>query len=57
MLFVYGSNDPWGAEPFHPSNKDSYTYTAPGANHGANIAALSRRTPRRRRRRCSGGPA
>jgi len=41
MLFVYGSNDPWGAEPFHPSNKDSYTYTAPGANHGANIAALT----------------
>lgn len=40
MLFVYGSNDPWGAEPFHPSSKDSYTYTAPGANHGANIAAL-----------------
>jgi len=41
MLFVYGSNDPWGAEPFHPSNKDSYTYTAPGANHGANIARLN----------------
>jgi hypothetical protein len=41
MLFVYGSDDPWGAEPFHPSNKDSYTYTAPGANHGANIAALT----------------
>jgi hypothetical protein len=40
MLFVYGSADPWGAEPFHPSNKDSYTFTAPGANHGANIAAL-----------------
>ena len=41
MLFVYGSNDPWGAEPFHPSNKDSFTFTAPGANHGANIAALT----------------
>ena len=41
MLFVYGSNDPWGAEPFHPSGKDSYTYTAPGANHGANIAQLT----------------
>jgi hypothetical protein len=40
MLFVYGSDDPWGAEPFHPSDKDSYTYTAPGANHGANIAKL-----------------
>lgn len=41
MLFVYGSDDPWGAEPFHPSNKDSYTYTAAGANHGANIAKLN----------------
>jgi hypothetical protein len=41
MLFVYGSNDPWGAEPFHPSGKDSYTYTAPGANHGANISRLT----------------
>ncbi|ONI70404.1 aminopeptidase [Actinosynnema sp. ALI-1.44] len=40
MLFVYGGNDPWGAEPFVPSRRDSYTYTAPGANHGANIAAL-----------------
>ncbi|CAM4224332.1 S28 family serine protease [Kibdelosporangium persicum] len=40
MLFVYGANDPWGAEPFVPSRNDSYTYTAPGANHGANIAAL-----------------
>jgi hypothetical protein len=41
MLFVYGSNDPWGAERFQPSGKDSYVYTAPGANHGANIARLS----------------
>ncbi|WP_260189024.1 S28 family serine protease [Actinophytocola gossypii] len=41
MLFVYGSNDPWGAEPFHPSDNDSHTYTAPGANHGADIAALN----------------
>ncbi|CRK56459.1 FIG01124324: hypothetical protein [Alloactinosynnema sp. L-07] len=40
MLFVYGQNDPWGAEPFFPSRNDSFTYTAPGANHGANIAAL-----------------
>lgn len=40
MLFVYGQNDPWGAEPFFDSGRDSYTYTAPGANHGANIAAL-----------------
>jgi hypothetical protein len=41
MLFVYGSNDPWGAEQFHPSDNDSYLYTAPGANHGANIARLT----------------
>jgi hypothetical protein len=41
MLFVYGSNDPWGAEQFRPSNKDSYLYTASGANHGANIALLN----------------
>ncbi|WP_269844534.1 alpha/beta hydrolase family protein [Actinokineospora bangkokensis] len=40
MLFVYGGNDPWGAEPFTPSRRDSYSYTAPGANHGANIEAL-----------------
>lgn len=40
MLFVYGENDPWGAEPFVDSGRDSFTFTAPGANHGANIAAL-----------------
>ncbi|MDJ0460999.1 S28 family serine protease [Streptomyces sp. H27-C3] len=42
MLFVYGQNDPWGAEPFHLSRgaRDSYVYTAPGANHGANVAGL-----------------
>jgi hypothetical protein len=42
MLFVYGENDPWGAEPFHLGNgaRDSYVFTAPGANHGANVAGL-----------------
>ncbi|WP_434589723.1 S28 family serine protease [Streptomyces sp. A5-4] len=42
MLFVYGQNDPWGAEPFRLSRgaRDSYVYTAPGANHGANVAGL-----------------
>ncbi|GLZ37276.1 S28 family serine protease [Actinokineospora sp. NBRC 105648] len=40
FLFVYGSNDPWGAEQFVPSRRDSHLYVAPGANHGANIAAL-----------------
>ncbi|MGP3954310.1 S28 family serine protease [Streptomyces sp. 7N604] len=42
MLFVYGQNDPWGAEPFKVGKgaEDSYVFTAPGANHGANIAGL-----------------
>ncbi|MFD9306412.1 S28 family serine protease [Streptomyces sp. NPDC060048] len=42
MLFVYGQNDPWGAEPFHLGYgaRDSYVMTAPGANHGANVAKL-----------------
>ncbi|MGW0606490.1 S28 family serine protease [Streptomyces sp. NPDC002644] len=42
MLFVYGQNDPWGAEPFHLGKgaKDSYVLTAPGMNHGANVAGL-----------------
>jgi len=40
MLFVYGSNDPWGAEPFHPSGNDSYTFTVSGGNHGSDIAQL-----------------
>ncbi|KUL24097.1 aminopeptidase [Actinoplanes awajinensis subsp. mycoplanecinus] len=41
MLFIYGENDPWGAERFTPSKRDSALYVAPGANHGANIAKLS----------------
>ncbi|THA26300.1 aminopeptidase [Streptomyces sp. RKND-216] len=42
MLFVNGENDPWGAEPFRVGKKadDSYVFTAPGANHGADIASL-----------------
>ncbi|PRH76575.1 aminopeptidase [Streptomyces solincola] len=42
MLFVYGGADPWGAERFRVDlgAKDSYVYTAPGANHGANVAGL-----------------
>lgn len=42
MLFVYGENDPWGAERFSVGRgaQDSYVYTAPGANHGANVAGL-----------------
>ncbi|WP_435057200.1 aminopeptidase [Streptomyces sp. bgisy060] len=42
MLFVYGGNDPWGSEKFRLGKgaRDSYVYVAPGANHGANVAAL-----------------
>jgi hypothetical protein len=42
LLFVYGGNDPWGAEPFHlgPGTRDSQWYVAAGANHGANISLL-----------------
>ncbi|NGN68693.1 aminopeptidase [Streptomyces sp. A7024] len=42
MLFVYGSNDPWGAEPFRLGHgaRDSYRYYAPGANHGALVSKL-----------------
>ncbi|MFI8320896.1 aminopeptidase [Streptomyces sp. NPDC085529] len=42
MLFVYGENDPWGAEPFRVDKgaRDSYVYYAPGGNHGANVAGL-----------------
>ncbi len=41
MLFVNGQNDPWGAGPFRVGKcNDFYVYTVPGANHGANIAAL-----------------
>jgi hypothetical protein len=42
MLFVYGANDPWGAEPFALGfgSKDSYRYFVQGGNHGSNIAQL-----------------
>lgn len=42
MLFVYGENDPWGAEPFHLGKgaRDAYVFTAPGANHGARVEGL-----------------
>ncbi|WP_394433891.1 S28 family serine protease [Streptomyces sp. SGAir0957] len=43
MLYVYGDNDPWGAEPFRlgAGARDSYVMTAPHANHGANVAGLN----------------
>ncbi|OLZ69785.1 aminopeptidase [Streptomyces sp. IMTB 2501] len=42
MLFVYGQNDPWGSERFRLGSgaRDSYVFTAPGMNHGANVAGL-----------------
>jgi hypothetical protein len=41
MLFIYGQNDPWSAERFTPSRRDSALFVAPGANHGAKIAKLA----------------
>ncbi|MET8182927.1 aminopeptidase [Streptomyces sp. NPDC005336] len=43
MLFVYGQNDPWGAERFRLGNgaKDSYVFTVAGGNHGSNIGQLA----------------
>ncbi|MFD5085214.1 S28 family serine protease [Kitasatospora sp. NPDC058406] len=42
IIYVYGQNDPWGAEPFRlgRGSEDSYVYTVPGGNHGANIEKL-----------------
>ncbi|QOV38196.1 aminopeptidase [Streptomyces ferrugineus] len=42
MIFVYGQNDPWGAERFRVGKgaRDAYVFTAPGANHGAQVAGL-----------------
>ncbi|WP_052720778.1 S28 family serine protease [Actinoplanes rectilineatus] len=41
MMFVYGEYDPWSAEQFTPSKRDSALFVAPAANHGANIARLT----------------
>ena len=42
MLYVYGENDPWGAERFRPATgtRDNYVMTVPGGNHGSNVAQL-----------------
>jgi hypothetical protein len=42
LMFVYGENDPWRAEPFKlgPTTRDSFLYVVPGANHGARISSL-----------------
>src|SRR5690606_1490736 len=41
-LLVYGENGAWGAGPFRLGRGagDSYVMTAPGMNHGANVAGL-----------------
>jgi hypothetical protein len=40
MMFVYGQNDPWSAERYRPSKRDSHLYVAPNSNHGALISKL-----------------
>ncbi|GAA2229951.1 MULTISPECIES: S28 family serine protease [Kitasatospora] len=42
VIFVYGENDPWGAERFElgRGSWDSYVYTVAGGNHGSKIAGL-----------------
>ncbi|MFI6052955.1 S28 family serine protease [Streptomyces violascens] len=43
MLYVYGQNDPWGAERFSlgAGARDSYVYTVAGGNHGSKVALLA----------------
>ncbi|MGL5816489.1 MAG: S28 family serine protease [Phycicoccus sp.] len=42
LMFVYGENDPWSAEPFRLGNgtTDSYRYTVDAGNHGASFTEL-----------------
>lgn len=45
MLYIYGANDPWSAEPFtcgkaRPEKRECYRFYVPGGNHGSNIAGL-----------------
>ncbi|WP_019630261.1 S28 family serine protease [Actinomadura atramentaria] len=41
LLFLYGQNDPWGAEPFRlgRGSRDSAVYVAPGMNHSGRLIA------------------
>jgi hypothetical protein len=41
MLFLYGQNDPWGAEPFRvgPGARDSKVMVSPGLNHSGRLIA------------------
>ena len=42
LLFVYGENDPWGAERFAPARwtRDTHVYEVAGGTHTANIMQL-----------------
>ncbi|GAA1905339.1 S28 family serine protease [Nocardioides lentus] len=46
MLYVYGSNDPWSAEPFTCGKgavaRECSRFSVAGGNHGASIAQLAR---------------
>jgi PS-10 peptidase S37 len=39
LMFIYGGNDPWGAEPFRlgRGTRDSYWYEVPGLNHSGRL--------------------
>ena len=42
ILLIYGEVDPWSARALALDGAtDSFSFTAPGANHGANLAQLS----------------
>lgn len=43
MLYVYGQNDPWGAERFRLGSgaRDSYVFTVAGGNHGSKVGGLA----------------
>ena len=61
MLFVYGGNDPWSAEPFScgrtATARDCYRYVVTGGTHGSQVADLparKRRVATQRLRRWAG---
>lgn len=41
LMFIYGELDPWSAEMFQTSTRDSHRFVVSGGNHGSNIAQLS----------------
>lgn len=42
LLFIYGENDPWAAEPYAlgPGTTDSFVHVIPGGNHNSEIVDL-----------------